>query len=68
MCRWYGTWVIFGGFLGASIGGGTEWEDIIPFGMEPEGAHVASLGNYNGLRGRIQLYLMFNNIWGSGVK
>ena len=43
-----------GGFLGVIIGDGTVWEECIPIGMVPESEAVASLGDYNYVRGRVE--------------
>ena len=56
-----------GVFLGVGIGGGTGWKDRILVFMEHVGAPVSSLGNYNDVRGRLYLYLIFYKIWGNGV-
>ena len=40
----------------------------MPIGMVPEGAIVDYLGNYNDVRGRVELEVIFNKIWGTGVK
>ena len=36
--------------------------------LGPEGETVDSLGNYNHVRGTVSLDVIFNKIWGSGVK
>ena len=38
------------------------------FGLVPEGETVASMIYSNDGRGRVELEMIFNKIWGSGVK
>ena len=37
-------------------------------GMLPEGVTVLCMGDYNDVRGRAELEVIFNKRWGSGVK
>ena len=40
----------------------------MPIVMVTEGATVASLGDSNDVRDRVELVVIFNKIWGSEVK
>ena len=40
----------------------------MPVDMVPEGANMASLGDFSNVRGRLELEVVLNNIWGSGLK
>ena len=42
-----------GVLLGVSPGGGIGWEDRTTVGLAPGGLPLASLGNYNYVRGRL---------------
>ena len=39
----------------------------MPIVMVPEGATVASLGDSNDVRGRVELEVIFNKTWRSGI-
>ena len=55
-------------FLGGSIGYGIGWEKLISVGMVPEVSTVASLSDSNYLRGKVELVIILDKRWGSGVK
>ena len=40
----------------------------MPVGLVPEWSTVDSLGDYNYVRGRVELEVIFNKRWESGVK
>ena len=37
-------------------------------GLGPEGSNVASLSDYNDMIGKVELGIILDNKWGSGVK
>ena len=55
-------------FLGGSIGEGIVWEKLMSVGMVPEVSTVASLSDSNYLRGKVELVIILDKRWGSGVK
>ena len=56
-----------GVLLGVSIGGGIGLQEWMPVGLAPEGVTGVSLGGYNDVRGRVEVEVIFNKRWGSGV-
>ena len=55
-------------FLGVSIGDETLWEGLITVDLIPDGESVASLGDSNDVRSRVELEGIFNMILLCGVK
>ena len=39
----------------------------MPVGMVPEGANMDYLGDFNYVRGRLELEVVFNKSWGKGA-
>ena len=57
-----------GFFLLVSIGDDTGWEAWMPVGILPEEKTVASLSDSNDGIGKLELEMIFNKRWVSGVK
>ena len=55
-------------FLGASIGYGIGWKKWISVVLVSEGGNVASLIDSNDVRGMVELDIILNKRWKSGVK
>ena len=49
-------------FLGVGIGDGTGWEEGIPVSLVPEEINVASMGDLNDVRSKVELDFVFNKI------